>query len=185
MTSTRRRVRIDTPQGCDIPAGREFACAGHIRLLALILLALLSDSLLGTRLLVPDARAQSPDASDWGYYGADAFGDHFSSLDEINRGNVSHLEVAWTFRTGELGAGFASADKLSFEATPVLAFGNLYVETPTNIVIALDPVTGKERWRFDPRIDRTRRYSEGASRGVTVWEESDPKRPRGACSHRI
>jgi quinoprotein glucose dehydrogenase len=149
----------------------------------ILLVALLAAP--GTHLLFRDAQAQSLDASDWGYYGADAFGDHFSSLDEINRGNVSHLEVAWTFRTGELGAGFASADKLSFEATPVLAFGNLYVETPTNIVIALDPATGKERWRFDPRIDRTRRYSEGASRGVTVWEESDPKRPRGACSHRI
>src|SRR5262249_12084330 len=102
--------------------------------------ALLGLALMGP-LLVPAAHAQSPDASDWGYYGADAFGDHFSSLDEINRGNVSHLEVAWTFRTGELGAGFTNAAKLSFEATPILAFGNLYVETPTNIVIALDPET--------------------------------------------
>src|SRR5690349_19544786 len=64
--------------------------------------------------------AQSPDASDWGYYGGDAFGEHFSSLDEINRQNVSHLQVAWTYRTGELGSGFARAGNLSFEATPVL-----------------------------------------------------------------
>ena len=120
--------------------------------------------------------AQSPDASDWGYYGGDAFGEHFSSLDEINRQNVSHLQVAWTFRTGELGAGFARAGKLSFEATPVLAFGSLFVETPTNIVIALDPETGKERWRYDPHIDRSRHYGETSSRGVSVWEESDPKR---------
>jgi quinoprotein glucose dehydrogenase len=117
--------------------------------------------------------AQSPDASDWGYYGGDAFGDHYSSLDEINRQNVAHLQVAWTYRTGELGAGFARAGHLSFEATPVLAFGSLFLETPTNIIIALDPATGRERWRYDPHIDRSRHYSEASSRGVSVWEESD------------
>src|SRR5204862_376031 len=67
------------------------------------------------------ALAQSPDASDWGYYGGDAFGQRFSSLDEINRTNVSRLSVAWTYRTAELGAGLARAGQLTFEATPVLA----------------------------------------------------------------
>lgn len=129
--------------------------------------------------------AQSPDASDWGYYGGDAFGDHYSSLDEINRQNVAHLQVAWTYRTGELGAGFAAAGHLSFEATPVLAFGSLFVETPTNIVIALDPATGRERWRYDPHIDRSRRYGEASSRGVSVWEESDAKRQSAACARRV
>ena len=66
------------------------------------------------------AFAQTPDASDWGYYGGDTFGQRFSSLNEINRKNVTHLSVAWTYRTGENGAGFARANKLSFEATPVL-----------------------------------------------------------------
>jgi quinoprotein glucose dehydrogenase len=128
--------------------------------------------------------AQSPDASDWGYYGGDAFGQHFSSLDQIKRDNVGNLAVAWTYRTGELGAGFARSSKLSFEATPVLAFGLLYLETATNIVIALDPETGVERWRHDPRIDRTQRYSDVAARGVSVWEDADPKR-QGPCAHRI
>src|SRR6266436_2906392 len=59
------------------------------------------------------ALAQSPDASDWGYYGGDAFGQRFSSLDEINRSNVSRLSVAWTYRTAELGAGFTRAGKLT------------------------------------------------------------------------
>src|SRR6266853_3516798 len=69
------------------------------------------------------ALAQAPEASDWGYYGGDAFGQRFSSLDEINRTNVSKLSVAWTYSTAELGAGLARAGKLTFEATPVLAFG--------------------------------------------------------------
>src|ERR1700704_5769809 len=51
----------------------------------------------------PAALAQSPDASDWGYYGGDAFGQRFSSLDEINRANVSKLSVPWTHRPGDPG----------------------------------------------------------------------------------
>ena len=35
------------------------------------------------------ARAQAPGSSDWGFYGGDALGQHFSSLDQINRGNVT------------------------------------------------------------------------------------------------
>jgi quinoprotein glucose dehydrogenase len=119
------------------------------------------------------ALAQAPGSSDWGYFGGDALAQHFSSLDQINRGNVARLAPAWTYRTGELGAGFASAAKLTFEATPVLAFGLLYMETATNIVIALDPESGRERWRFDPRIDRTRRYAEASARGVSVWAATD------------
>jgi quinoprotein glucose dehydrogenase len=139
---------------------------------------------LGTILAAGVAHTQSLDASDWGYYGGDVFGQHYSSLDQINRQNVSRLAVAWTYRTGELGEGFARAGKLTFEATPVLAFGALYLETPTNIVIALDPETGRQRWRYDPRIDRTRHYAEAASRGVSIWEESDAKR-QGPCTHRV
>ena len=159
----------------------------HRSSLSSVPLALLLFLALRTLISPSTAQAQSPDASDWGYYGGDPFGQHFSSLAEINRDNVAHLEVAWTFHTGETGAGFAQAGNLAFEATPVLAFGFLYVETPTNIVIALDPETGKERWRFDPHIDRTKRYSEGTSRGVSVWEEPDPKRQvqKLPCSHRV
>ena len=92
------------------------------------------------------------DASDWGFYGGDAFGQHFSSLDQIKRDNVNDLAVAWTYRTGEMGEGLVAASKLTFEATPVLAFGLLYVETATNIVIALNPETGVQKWRYDPKI---------------------------------
>jgi quinoprotein glucose dehydrogenase len=132
----------------------------------------------------PTTHAQSPDASDWGFYGGDAFGQHFSSLDQIKRENVGQLTVAWTYRTGELGEGFERNSKLTFEATPVLAFGLLYLETATNIVIALDPETGIQKWRYDPKIDRKRHYSDVAGRGVSVWEDTDPKR-QGACTRRV
>ena len=130
------------------------------------------------------ALAQSPPASDWGYYGGDAFGQRFSSLDQINRSNVSRLTVAWSYRTGELGEGFARANRLTFEATPVLAFGNLYLETATNIIIALDPQTGRARWRFDARIKRDIPYAEASSRGVSVWENTRTG-AQGPCTRRV
>jgi quinoprotein glucose dehydrogenase len=130
------------------------------------------------------AQAQSPDASDWGHYGGDAFAQRYSSLAEINRENVQQLEVAWEFRTGELGQGFARAERLAFQATPVVAFGLLYFATPTNVVHALEPETGRLRWRHDPRIDRSRPYAEAISRGVAAWEK--PGAARGeACAGRI
>ena len=141
-------------------------------------------AVLSTVMMSPAAPAQSPDSSDWGYYGGDVFGQRYSSLDQINRDNVSRLQVAWTYRTGELGEGFARRDKLAFEATPVLAFGMLYLSTPTNIVIALDPVTGREKWRYDPRIDRKREYAEATSRGVSVWQDPDNDRD-GPCTRRV
>jgi quinoprotein glucose dehydrogenase len=130
------------------------------------------------------ARAQAPPVSDWGYYGGDVLGQRYSTLDQINRRNVRQLAPAWSYRTGELGAGLASAGKLTFEATPVVAFGLLYVETATNIVIALDPETGQQRWRFDPHIDRTRHYSEASSRGVSVWETT-ASGAAGPCRRRV
>jgi quinoprotein glucose dehydrogenase len=116
------------------------------------------------------AAAQSPAASDWGYYGGDVFGRRFSSLNQITRGNVVKLTLAWSYRSGELGAGLARGDQLSFEATPVLAFGLLYLETGTNVVLALDPQSGRLRWRFDPHLDRARAHGELSARGISVWE---------------
>lgn len=136
-------------------------------------------------LLAPGAGAQSRGASDWGFYGGDGFGRRFSNLDQINRGNVGGLRLAWVYRTGELGAGFTSAGKLTFEATPLLAYGSLYLETATNIVIAVDPQTGKERWRFDPHIDRARRYSDAAARGVSLWEDSGAGQTTAPCRRRV
>ena len=163
---------------CCVLAPARRACAGRGRARRRAALSALA---LGCSAL---AQAQSPAVSDWGYYGGDVLGQRFSTLDQVNRKNVRQLAPAWTYRTGELGAGLASAGKLTFEATPILAFGLLYVETATNIVVALDPESGRPRWRFDPHIDRSRHYSEASSRGVSVWE-STAAGADGPCRRRI
>ncbi|HEU4653916.1 MAG TPA: pyrroloquinoline quinone-dependent dehydrogenase [Steroidobacteraceae bacterium] len=131
---------------------------------------------------VIDSDAQSE--PQWQVYGGDPGGSRASALAQINRNNVGELETAWTYRTGELGAGFARADKLTFEATPVLLDRTLYVSTATSIVIALDAVTGTQRWRYDPHISRTTSYAEAASRGVALWV--DAAAPRNSiCARRV
>ena len=147
----------------------------------------LGDSLLVAAMVVlstSDAHAAEDSAEPWSFYGADAAGTRYSPLDSITPDNVAKLQVAWTYRTGELGDGFAQADKLAFEATPILVNDTLFLSTPTDIVIALDPATGRERWRYDPRIARNVRYAEATSRGVAAWQDSqlDTDRP---CARRI
>ncbi len=103
---------------------------------------------------------------------------------EITRENVSRLEVAWTYRTGETDPRFATTRAAAFEATPIVVDGTMYVGTPLGRVIALDPATGQERWVFDPQIARNIPYSDFASRGVSTW--LDDAAPADApCRRRI
>jgi quinoprotein glucose dehydrogenase len=81
---------------------------------------------------------------------------------------VSRLKVAWTYETNATPPNRRAAQIAAFEATPVLAGDLVYVITPFNQVIALDPASGKERWRYDPKLANDRSYSEASARGVAV-----------------
>ena len=109
------------------------------------------------------------DDGGWTAYGRDAGGARYSPLKQITRENVGRLKVAWTYHTGALEPRTELNEKAAFEATPILVEGMLYLSTPFNQVIALDPATGAEKWKYDPRVDRSRGYSEVTSRGVTAW----------------
>ena len=108
----------------------------------------------------------------------------YSPLAQIRTDNVARLEVAWTYRTGEPLVALAGGGRPpAFEATPVYAFGLLYVGTPYGKVIALDPETGQERWAFDARIPRAASFGDFANRGVSVW--TDAKKDAGPCRERV
>jgi quinoprotein glucose dehydrogenase len=122
---------------------------------------------------------------EWSAYGSDGNGRRYAPLAEITPANVDGLALAWTFRTGELGDGFGRAhDALTFEATPLFVDGTLYFPTATGKVFALDPVLGTERWHFDAAVDKSRDYSEMASRGVSYWRDTDAAAD-AACSRRL
>src|SRR6516162_3647846 len=111
--------------------------------------------------------------ADWPFYGGDAGGTRYSTLREINRSNVAQLKVAWEYHTGDVSDGSDGRPKSAFETTPVVANGTMYLTTPFNRVIALDPESGKEKWSFDPKIDPRAPYSEGLiNRGVALWSDA-------------
>jgi quinoprotein glucose dehydrogenase len=121
--------------------------------------------------------------SDWPLYAGDAGGQRFSPHAEIDRTNVARLEVAWQIRTGDLDADPGPPDHMAFQATPILVDGLLVLPTPLGRVLALDPATGAERWRFDATV-KGHEYSEYTSRGVAQW--LDAAAPTGApCRRRI
>jgi quinoprotein glucose dehydrogenase len=120
--------------------------------------------------LAPCGRSQVGSESDWPAYGNDAGGMRHSVLSQINRGNVGRLRVAWTFHTGDISAGEDGRKRSGFETTPILVDGRLYLTTPFNRVVALDPTTGKQLWSYDPDIDQRLDYGDGlVNRGVATW----------------
>ena len=125
-----------------------------------------------------------PTPADWPAYGRDPQGTRYSPATVITRANVARLEPAWMYRTGETGAAFKTDKPTSFEATPLVVGGVMYVGTPLGRVIALDPATGRERWVFDPKIKRDVRYGDFASRGVSTWLDESAAAGTG-CRRRI
>ncbi|MBL8771839.1 MAG: pyrroloquinoline quinone-dependent dehydrogenase [Phenylobacterium sp.] len=133
----------------------------------------------------PSAAVAAAPEADWPYYGGDAGGQRYSSAAQITPANVAGLKVAWTYSTGELARNGAEIEHAAFENTPILAEGRLYVCSQFNLAAALDPGTGREIWRHDPKVDPTVRYpNDNVCRGVTFWR--DPEAPAGAaCAARV
>ena len=111
---------------------------------------------------------------EWPFYGGDQAGAKYSALDQINRSNVRDLQVAWEWKTGEKRLEEYKTFPGIFEATPVMTGGALYLSTPYNRVIALDPETGRERWSYDPKAYADGQVPNGTGfvhRGVALWRD--------------
>jgi quinoprotein glucose dehydrogenase len=100
---------------------------------------------------------------DWPVYGGQAAGDHYSSLSQINRTNVSQLRLAWKFDTGERGG--------NPETSPIIVGHVLYAYTPSLKVIAIDAASGKLLWKFDSGIP-----GNNPSRGLSYWTDGKESR---------
>ncbi len=91
--------------------------------------------------------------SGWSYYGGDQGGMRHSTAAQITPANVDDLIPVWTYSTGDIAKRDAKTmRRTKFEATPILVGDKLVLCSSFNEVIALDPGTGKELWRFDPKI---------------------------------
>jgi quinoprotein glucose dehydrogenase len=122
----------------------------------------------------------------WDHWGGDAGGTRFSPIDQIKPGNVDNLVPAWDFHTGDLLTRPPQLmARTKFEATPLFVENSLVLCTPFNEVIALDPGTGKQKWRFDPKISTNQQPANRYNcRGVAYWV--DTQAPEDAlCRARI
>ncbi|OON40362.1 quinoprotein [Izhakiella australiensis] len=107
---------------------------------------------------------------DWTDYGGTPDGQRFSTLKQINRGNVKNLEVAWTYNTGDLRDQQKDATEYTFEATPLKVNDTVYICTPHAEVHALDPQSGKLKWKYNPAKDPSYMQQHQTCRGVSYFD---------------
>jgi quinoprotein glucose dehydrogenase len=130
------------------------------------------------------AQTAHPTGDGWPTYGGDPGGQRYSSSNQITRANVSGLRQVWEYHTHALESGSLAVSRFDFEATPILFSGTLYLDTPYDRVIALDPETGAERWTYDPKLPKDTEATNYTSRGVTAWQSGAPV-AGAACNSRI
>ncbi len=127
--------------------------------------------------------AEQSMGTQWPSVGGNAGGQRYSSLAQIGKSNVGKLQLSWVYHHGDFSAGTKQHGPTAFEATPILVDGTLYFCTPYNRVIALDPATGREEWRFDPKVKLDDVYSP-VCRGVAYWHDPQAS-ANDACHDRI
>ncbi|HWT28547.1 MAG TPA: PQQ-binding-like beta-propeller repeat protein [Methylophilaceae bacterium] len=97
---------------------------------------------------------------EWPSFGRDYANQRFSPLTQVNRQNVGKLGLAWHYKSGV---------KASFQTTPIVVDGVMYVSLPYNDVVALDARTGKQLWRYVHQRRKDWKLCCGpANRGVAV-----------------
>ncbi|MGZ5926651.1 MAG: pyrroloquinoline quinone-dependent dehydrogenase [Rhizomicrobium sp.] len=114
---------------------------------------------------------------DWPAYNGSTANTHYSSLTQINTGNVSKLKEVWRFDTGEMGG---------LETSPLIIDGVLYAYTPKQKVIALDAASGASLWTFDPQTEfPAEKIGSRAERGLSYWRRGGDRRILAGASHYI
>jgi alcohol dehydrogenase (cytochrome c) len=103
---------------------------------------------------------------DWPHWGNTAENTHYAHLDQVDRGNVGDLEVAWTRAEGQ--------NQFAWETFPIVVGRTMYYDTGTDQVVAVDAATGKVKWTYTPPVDflagPTLQVNEPVSRGVTYGD---------------
>ncbi len=188
----RGRARDERPAGEPSRSGLGRAIAAAVILAVAAAAALTATAQFGSAqntraALIPPANAPAtyPAAAgaDWPAYGGTNHALRYSTLDQINTGNVARLTRVWTYRTGDLPSE-AAKGKYSPETTPIKVGARMYLCTAKNILIGLDAATGREAWRYDPKVaDNAIPYG-ATCRGV-VYYRNQAAAEGAACAERI
>jgi quinoprotein glucose dehydrogenase len=109
----------------------------------------------------------SDDYSGWANYGGTKDANRYSSIDQINLENVTGLEEAWVFNTGDKD----TANRSEMQCNPIVIDGTLYVTSSKFKLFALDPTSGKQKWVFDPSANSVEKMGFGINRGLMYWQD--------------
>ena len=109
-----------------------------------------------------DPMAMAGAHGDWTVYGGDLANTRYAASDQINASNVQDLRLKWIFQTGIIG---------SFQATPIVEDGVMYVTTPYNHVFAVDASTGRELWHYEHKLGTTIFCCGPNNRGVALADD--------------
>ncbi|KAA6043322.1 pyrroloquinoline quinone-dependent dehydrogenase [Pantoea sp. Bo_7] len=116
-----------------------------------------------------------PAGATWDSFHGQLNAQKYSPLKQITTENVSKLKKIWEFHTGDVSDGKGATPATVWSATPIFANETIYVGTPFDRLIALDPGTGKEKWHYDtksPRKALTQPVLK--NRGVSYWQAKNP-----------
>ncbi|MFJ6024058.1 membrane-bound PQQ-dependent dehydrogenase, glucose/quinate/shikimate family [Brevundimonas sp. NPDC092305] len=115
----------------------------------------------------PDA---IPVGADWPAYGGSYHAQRYSPLTQITPANVGKLERVWAIHTGDLPGNRPGAqNKYASENTPLKVGDTLYACTGKGMVLALDPATGRQKWKHDPQVSDDAIPYTAACRGVSYY----------------
>jgi quinoprotein glucose dehydrogenase len=150
-----------------------------------VVLALLGVPCAANAQAIPGALAESAKAlagGEWPAYAGTYAAARYSPLAQIDANNARNLHIAWRWTSPDQAikdvkkVGPSNAN----ESTPLMVGGTLYSSTSLSEVAAIDAVTGKTKWVFDPKI-----YENGLGlpanlgwqhRGVAYWRNGDDER---------
>lgn len=125
----------------------------------------------------------STDAGQWVAYGKTPGGSHYSPLTAITPENVTGLQKAWEYHTGDRRSD-ADPEETTYEVTPIMVDDVLYLCTPHHLAIALDPVSGREIWRFDADAGTNKQRQHQTCRGLSYYTVESVAAGQ-ACSARV
>ncbi|ROQ30011.1 glucose/quinate/shikimate family membrane-bound PQQ-dependent dehydrogenase [Gallaecimonas pentaromativorans] len=124
------------------------------------------DGELSTEIKVAAPNLGDAPADGWQAYGRSNMGQRYSPLDQITPANVSNLELAWQYQTGDK-KGPGDVGETTYEATPLKLGNTLYLCTPHNWLVALDADSGKKVWQYKAAIEPDLQRQHQTCRGVS------------------
>lgn len=125
------------------------------------------------------AAADPVPAGEWHAYGRDGMGQRYSPLSQITPDNVTQLQAAWHYRTGDVRGQPGDPEETTFQVTPLKIGDRLFLCTPHQSVIALDATTGQQLWRYDPQIQGGLALQHLTCRGLSYRPGSAATAPIG------